>query len=125
MMTKENLISRLVQSIWYDLSKNDVWEWDGRGIEPYGMFWINKWSKYYQGGEDDMLDEAFMDKNVYSMKKSLKKLEEKRNPFFGRSYKIEIEALKLNMWDVIKEHPFIVELMDLIQKYEPEFYQED
>ena len=29
------------------------------------------------------------------------------------------------MWDVIEENPFIVELMALIKKYEPEFYVDE
>ena len=129
-MTQDVLISSLVQSIWDDLSENvgvgnHVWEWDRRGIKPSGWYWITKWEEYYQHGEEDLLDEAFMHEDLFKWKQSLKEKEEKRNPFWGKSYKDEIKGMRLDMWDVIEENPFIVELMALIKKYEPEFYVDE
>ena len=122
----------VVQSIWYDLAENfdesyaGEHNWESNGMvfdNPRGWYWIIKWDKYYTrgGGKQEILDELFMDKTIYNWKQDYKNKEEQRNPYFGKSYEDEIKDLRLDMWDVVKDHPFIVELMDLIKKYESQF----
>ena len=116
----------LVQDIWNDLHEYcDVESYSEELSETLtyhrGYYWIEKWDKFYRGGKEDIFDAAFMDPDQFKFKQSLKMKEEQRNPFFGKSYKDEIADIKIDLWKVVKDHPFIVELMTLIDKYESEF----